>query len=151
MDSHVPTENNEHHTWVKTQPGKPKVHLASNQKSGRDRRWLAVRLCNEADSTDGFMTTGGGGGGDLHILPAGTDSTSGPGKHRLWEQAHWSITRCRCALATGSHKARPRTPTSEGPQRAPPNDFELVSAAPQRVELARQINIWAESWGVGLC
>ena len=50
-------------------------------------------------------------GNDPHNPPAGTDCTSGPGNHRPWERTHWSKTRCRYALTTGSHKARPEPPT----------------------------------------
>ena len=98
-------------------PEKPKAYLARNQNSKR----VAAIGCPPVQRTrymDSWTP-----GSDPRNPPAGTDCTSGPGNHRPWERTHWSITRCRYALTTGSHKARPESPTHRRAPTSPSQGF----------------------------
>ena len=96
-------------------PEKPMAYLAGNRKR------VAAIGCppmQRTRSMDSWTP-----GSDPRNPPAGTDCTSGPGNHRPRERTHWSMTRCRYAITTGSHKARPESPTRRKAPAGPSQGF----------------------------
>ena len=110
-------------------PGKPKAHLAGNQKSGRDR-------LSAGAADHGFMNP--------REWPAQPSSGDRLHKRARQPQAMRTDSQEHNSLQVRTHDRKPQGPArvpppAEGTQRAPPMDSEVVSTAPTDSRTCRTV------------